>query len=110
MSGGAYEYVMATYNETIESSGFNNLPDSKYYDKYTDAVTTACNGGICYGHALSETASWNGDYDMFMYESSTWLRRGGCYDTSGSSGIFSYRRDHGGAYKSMSFRVVLLGN
>ena len=35
MSGGAWEYVMGNYNGLIGSSGFSNMPDIKYYDKYT---------------------------------------------------------------------------
>ena len=53
MSGGAWEYVMGNYNDTIGSSGFSSMPESKYYDKYTsDNVRQACNGEECLSHAL----------------------------------------------------------
>ena len=59
------------FNGTLEngskySSGIA-FPEAKYYDLYTsmnqssndDSLSaTACSGGICYGHGLSETAGW----------------------------------------------------
>ena len=46
MSGGSWEYVMANYNDTIANSGFEAMPDAKYYNKYiTDDINTSCNGG-----------------------------------------------------------------
>ena len=35
MSGGAWEYVMGNYNDTIKNAGFSSMPEAKYYDKYT---------------------------------------------------------------------------
>ena len=53
MSGGSWEYVMGVYNGTIKNAGFSSLPASKYYDNYSSTtITSACNSGICYGHAL----------------------------------------------------------
>ena len=64
MSGGAWEYVMGNYNDIIASSGFIEMPESKYYDKYTtDNILTACNGKECLSHGLSETKGWYNDYD-----------------------------------------------
>ena len=97
MSGGTLEYVMGYYSGASTTWGasrkswepttgtnyadFSSKPDSKYYDDYTTTSSlTACNNGICYGHALSETAGW---YDREIYSLSTsspWiLRGGGCY-------------------------------
>lgn len=36
MVGGTSEYVMGLYNSAVSGSGFTTLPDSKYYDNYTD--------------------------------------------------------------------------
>lgn len=107
MSGGAREYVMGNYNNTISSSGFGTLPDSKYYDDYTtDNSLTACNGGICYGHALSETASWYSDYAVFV-NSNPWSMRGGRYIHGVSAGSFSSDSSNGYASSEVSFRLVL---
>ena len=62
MSGGAWEYVMGNYNDIVGNSGFSIMPNAKYYDKYTNpTVSTACNGGECLSHGLSETAGWYND-------------------------------------------------
>lgn len=107
MSGGAREYVMGNYNNTISSSGFGTLPDSKYYDDYTtDNSLTACNGGICYGHALSETASWYSDYAVFV-NSNPWSMRGGRYIHGVSAGSFNSDSSNGYASSEVSFRLVL---
>ena len=109
MAGGAYEYVMGNYNNTIKSSGFTTLPDSKYYDKYTTTNSlTACNGGICYGHGLSEVSNWYGDYHNFVNDSTPWFVRGGRYYNDSSAGTFSFYYYNGGAYSNRAARSVLV--
>ena len=89
MSGGAQEYVMGNYNDTIGSSDFSAMPDSKYYDKYTTTdKLTVCSGGICYGHALSETSHWYGDCAGFVSANVPWLSRGGYYYDGSNAGSF----------------------
>ena len=61
MSGGAYEYVMGVYSNTIMNSGFNSLPDAKYYNNYTGSSYT--------GHALTETQDWYGSFAFFADKS-----------------------------------------
>ena len=87
MSGGAWEYVMGVYNNTINSSGFSSLPDSKYYNNYT--------GNSYTGHALTETAGWYGDLANFVNSSSSWFLRGGGFGNSTSAGMFSYHYEKG---------------
>lgn len=109
MSGGAYEYVMGNYNNTIGSSGFTTLPDSKYYDDYTSTnLLTACNGGICYGHGLSEVSNWYGDYANFVNASSPWFKRGGYYNNDSSAGTFSFNNHSGSANITRAARSVLV--
>ncbi len=111
MSGGAWEYVMGVYNKsTVIHAGFNTLPNNKYYDNYTSSViTSACNNGICYGHALSETNSWYSDSAYFLDSSDRpWLYRGGYYDSGAEAGIFGFARGSGSHEQTHSFRVVLL--
>ena len=131
MHGGARDYVMGALNDNgkpkIASSGFTDdtnentkLPNAKYYDLYTSAnpdsddvssYMTACNNGVCYGHALSETARWYWASWSFITSSSPWLMHGGRGGGSGSGGIGEgmYRVDHQtGAMNSVfTFRLML---
>ena len=80
MSGGAWEYVMGNFNDTIGGSGFSDplTLDSKYYNKYTSStLNEACDGSACLSHGLSETAGWYGDYQTMITASNPWLLRGG---------------------------------
>ncbi len=109
INGGAWECIMGVYNNTIGLSGFSSLPASKYYDNYKGSdVSKVCNGGICYGHALSETSGWYSDYDIFVGSYDPWFCRGGAYSDAANAGVFaSYILGSGGNDKR-SFRVVLL--
>ncbi len=110
MSGGAYEYVMGVYNSTIGNAGFSSLPANKYYDNYTTTTSvTACNNGICYGHALSETSGWYSDAAEFVYSRDLWFLRGGVDGSATSAGVFYFGSTNGGAANGFSFRVVMLG-
>ena len=110
MSGGAWEYVMGNYNDTIASSGFTSMPDSIYYDKYTSSTaSTGCNGEVCMGHALSETAEWYSDYQIMLNVTYPWLGRGGYYSNPASAGVFGFGSAGamGGSNTSHSFRLVM---
>ena len=109
MAGGAYEYVMGNYNNTIGDSGFTTLPDSKYYDNYTTTNSlTACNGGICYGHGLSEVSNWYGDYALFVRGSNPWFFRGGVCDNVSGAGTFYFNYNNGFANNYRAARSVLV--
>ena len=118
MSGGTDEYVMGYYSGASTTwgassdgnyAGFSSKPDSKYYDDYTTTNTlTACDGGICYGHALSETAYWYSDYANFVSSNWPWFVRGGGYDYGAGAGVFNSGGGNGGDVAgSHSFRLVL---
>ena len=113
MNGGKNEYVMGNYNDTIGSSGFSEplTLDSKYYNKYTsNDVNTACNGGVCYSHALSETAGWYGDSQTMTHSNYPWMVRGGRVEGT-LGGVFSFGSfvysDNGTSSYNTSFRLVL---
>lgn len=119
MSGGAWEYVMgyyspagSTWGATSSSNyaGFSSQPNSKYYDDYTATNSlTACNGGICYGHGLSEVSDWYDDRANFVNASYPWFLRGGYYFSNDSSaGTFSFNFNYGLAYGSGAARSVLV--
>jgi len=136
MSGGTWEYVMAVFSNsngdiwTGNSETFNfgftglvgqsgtlytglDFPLLKYFDVYKATsginidVTTACNGTICYGHALSETVGWYDDsINSFMSATYPTLVRGG--NRSGHAGVFTYSKDTAPEeYVADTFRVVL---
>ena len=108
MSGGAYEYVMGVYNNSIGRSEFSTLPETKYYDNYTTTnILSACNSGICYGHALSETSGWYGDYLHFVSSGAPWFLRGGYFGDTSSAGVFYFTYHYGSDGKNYSFRVVI---
>ena len=134
MSGGAYEYVMGVFansdgqlwsgNSSSTNSGFTGLvgssgesytgiafPDSKYYDVYkassgtTISALTACNGGVCYGHGLSETNGWYDEFASFVNANSPWFSRGGFFFNG--AGAFSRINTKGEALYNYGFRSVL---
>jgi len=109
MNGGTNEYVMGVLNKTSKSSGinFSNL-DVKYYDNYTSATaTSACNSGVCYGHALSETSGWYSDSASFVDSSYPWFIRGGYYSNTSTAGVFYFNSGNGAASAGGSFRVII---
>ena len=99
MNGGANEYVMGVYNKTIGSSGFNSLPDEKYYNNYT--VTSYS------GHALTETQEWYWDSAGYVESSYPWYSRGGTFVDSSNAGVFKFTQANGGRGDYMSFHVVI---
>ena len=112
MSGGAWEYVMGNYNDAVGNSGFSEplTLESKYYNKYTSNIASeACNGGVCYSHALSETAGWYSDYQTMVSEQYPWMLRGGYYNNDASAGVFYfyYAVLAGDANSNYSFRLVM---
>ena len=98
MSGGSWEYVMGVYTNTISSSGFSSLPDTKYYNNYTSSSYT--------GHALTETAAWYSNSNIFVNTSSPWFRRGGRYNSPGA-GVFYFDHINGNSYGGISSRLVI---
>ena len=127
MAGGSNEYVMGYfsgansnykkepnkyfgYTSSANQALFTTKLESKYWDDYPVAnYATACNGGICYGHALDEIAGWYSDYALNLTAANPWLTRGG-YSTMGQEGggIFLYAYYGGKAMGSYSFRMILV--
>ena len=131
MSGGSWEVIMGVLADengkprsgwnTTYNSGFNGalgsgiynlgvvFPESKYYDLYTtEDITTACNGGVCYGHSLSETAKWYQDYQTFISNLYPWILRGGGWDYVSDVGVFSFGRTAGGGLYHGASRAVMI--
>ncbi len=108
MSGGSVEYVMGNYNDEVGSSGFEIMPELKYYDKYTsDIISDECNGNICLSHGLSEVDAWYNDSMTLGNKTSPWLYNGGSYFVSANAGIYYHFKFYGNAHYTTSFRLVL---
>ena len=126
-SGQLWSGYNTRYQSGTFTSGFTGLlgsngssytgvdfPDSKYYDVYKAAngtsinPLTACDGGICYGHGLSEVNEWYGDYAGFVSATGPWFIRGGYYGDGVDADAFNYGPLHGGtAFAEASFRSVI---
>ena len=115
MSGGAAEYVMGHYNDTIKNAGFSSMPEAKYYDKYTGTDSYSDFTKHHLGDATKETLktkstggySWYADYSYSVFSSYPWLRRGAYYSNGTYAGIFGFSHEPGGSSGDDSFRVVL---
>ncbi len=99
MSGGSWEYVMGVYTNTIGESGFSSLPDTKYYNNYTETSYT--------GHALTETNGWYNDIADFVISDCPWFGRGGSYDSNAFAGEFYFGRSDGSAGSYIGLRLVI---
>ena len=137
MAGGAIEAVMGVFansdgqlwsgQATYANSGFTGLvgesgtsysgtsfPESKYYDVYraSSGITidklTACNGRICYGHALSETSNWYGDGTGFVSAVNSWATRGGAHWYDAGAGLFHSGYANGKGDSVIGFRSSLV--
>ena len=116
MSGGACEYVMGNYNDTIGGyDEFSSMPEAKYYDKYTGTNSRDDFTKYHLGDATKETIktkskgenAWYKDYSQSINSSYSWVERGGFYYGGTSAGVFSFATYDGDSFSSLSFRVVL---
>ena len=107
MNSGAWEYVMGVYDNNISNSGFVSLPESKYYDNYTSTDSSMACNGVCYGHALSETAGWYGDHSYFLSSAWAWLGRGGSTYSGNHAGMYASSGVNNDSLFATSFRIVV---
>ncbi len=100
---------------TTFSKGIDFPKELKYYDLYSatditsgssDLTKTACEGKVCYGHALSETAGWYGDWEVFVTAKNPWFVRGG-WENDVTIGLFSFSWN-GGGIGITSYRLILI--
>ena len=106
MSGGANERVMGNYNDTIGNSSLPEMPELKYYDKYTsNNILTACNGKECLSHSLSEIAGWYNDRNQMIGDAYPWVTHSSYYNDN-NGGIFFSSISNGSHNTGISFRLV----
>ena len=116
----AYERVMANMVDSsgtflVQSSGFTNTPEEKYYDKYTygTSATTHTRGKL--GDATKETLTtfgsatggWYSDYATFVDSNLSWFSRERLCVNDVDAGVFSFDSTSGVAFDSYSSRAVL---
>ena len=109
MVGPVYINVSARWASGDSFYGFTR--DKKYYDVYSsNDSTTACNGGICYGHALSETVNFytTGTTSGFLTTSRPWVQRSWRYNSGSVMRIFSHGTATGDENEYISFKSVIL--
>ena len=125
LSGGACEFVSAYYtggkstclsgdsNGTYAGVLYTNR-NTKYVETYGTAYTSSKTGDAVYETSAISTdtgigyASWDDDYSSAPgSDSACVFVRGGAYDDSSNTGVFSFERSGGIAAVNNGFRTVL---
>jgi hypothetical protein len=123
MAGGAYEYVMANYNNLTQSGPVASSLDNKYIDRYSttnygydnskwgDAIyetsATACTRGLNTGYCLKY--AWYSSKSYMIYSDNAWLTRGGS-NTYGDASFYYFSSSYGIGDNNISWHIVLLVN
>ena len=116
---GSTDAYNSGFNGSLSTGSYTsgiNFPDKKYYDLYISTnitsnagslSVTACNGGICYGHALSETRGWYKSSQYFVNQDGPWFGRGGFWNDNVVASIFYFSSLNSGAGVNRSSRATL---
>ena len=114
LSGGAYEYVAAYYNESASSSLTNNggsfASKNGQSTEYATAYTgTSASSAYKPGDATYETSGWYGDNAHVVDSDNPFFVRGGDYPDGSYAGVFYFVGSNGFSSDSSSgsFRVCL---
>ena len=122
MNGGAFEYVMANMVSTSGAfysggAGFDstNIPNSKYYDSYSDSTSYTTHGRGKLGDATKETlktfgssnGGWYSGYAGLPSSAYSWFIRGGYYGSGAGAGVFYFGRYTGAVDTADSSRGVV---
>ena len=99
----------------VQSSGFANAPEEKYYDKYTYGTSNTTHSRGKLGDATKETLTtfgsttggWYSDFAYFVFSTYPWVYRGGKYNIGSSAGVFYFSNHTGYTYSDVSSRAVL---
>lgn len=105
MSGGAWDYTMANYNDITSSSGFTTLPSLTYYNKYT--TQTGYKGDATNADGV---LGFYNDYSAFLTVNNTnhvWIARGGRPTTNHEAGIFCVFSMFGNEQPDYTTRAVI---
>ena len=125
MSGGGYEYVAASYSDSLNNSDTNqyfgsNAAHPPYVNTYNFKNFNSCTYQTCGGQALYETHNgsnstganmWLNQTSYFVEQdsaSSPWFDRGGGCSSGSGAGLFYTDDGNGGADGNSAFRVALV--
>ncbi len=100
-SGGNWEHTMGNFNNIVGSSGFNSMPERKYYNLYTG--TTGIKGDATNADG---TAGFYGDGQVLVYSSYPWTVCSAQYNNGVDTGIFLFYR-HTGSTSLNASRLAL---
>ena len=130
MNGGAYDYVMGnivnssgnfypSYADTWSTANTGNIPNDKYYDKYSyntssSSVNSQMRGKL--GDATKEVTTtfgvssggWGGVSSGMPYSSYSWFSRGGSASVSSRWGVMYQNNNDGGSTNFYSSRPSLV--
>ena len=101
-SGGGGEHIMGNFNSIIGLSGFNSMPERKYYNLYTSG--TGIKGDAT--NADGTAGSYGSNY-TFVNSTITWADRGGNYSQGTPTGIFYLGYNYGSAYPDGCSRLAI---
>ncbi len=124
MAGGRWEFAMGIMDGSngvtdLSNTGFNSVPEAKYFDSYDYGTTTydidALNRGL-YGDGSKELYDdevdinlWNRDMFSFMYNNNSIIARSGIGGYSNFDGIWYISSSSGNATNmSISTRISLI--
>ncbi len=122
MSGGGWEYVAASYSNSLNNSNTKNFGPAAhppYVNTYNITNLNRCTFNTCGGQALYETNSvtsddskgsqWHGQFlDMRGFElSNPWFNRTGSYSLGSDTGLFALASASGFGELHDTFRVAL---
>ena len=120
MSGGAYEYIAASYSSNLNNSAINdyfgtNAAHPPYVNTYNFGAPNGCTFATCGGQALYETLGWNGqNIDYLDYSKNRlWFLRGYRADGGSDAGVFALYSGNGNTnyshyfFSISAFRVAL---
>ena len=92
----------------VDSGNTLAFPNLKYYDLYANDTSDSYYAGSHLGDATGETAGWYNDYSHFISFRGPWFFRGlDTFNYIGSTGIFAFGDNGGGASDYFTFRSVL---
>ena len=111
LSGGAFEYVAAYYNDGNKNylnngSSLINEENKRYTGKYKGMTL---NIDYVTGDATYETNGWHEEYGAFLSENRPFFARSGSITNSSYAvGVFFFDVNDGNAYFSGTFRMCLV--
>ena len=105
-------------NFYTNNSGFESLPNQKYYDSYTYSTSATSHERGKLGDATKEilkifgnqTGGWYNDYSIFSIPDNAWIFRGGRNIENSLTGMFYFLAGNGAGGNDGAVHAVLCSN